>query len=552
MMPTIASSASGVDATAAGGRGCGGCDAAEAGASGGFPAVLLAATGAARRPAVDANASGVAGLPAADGRPAEAAEDAGIEGDALDALAIVLAGAAGLFLPPAVGRAEDSGAALPWDGDPNEGEVPTVQAPVTCGQPGATSGPGLGARIAAEAGPVPGGVPQASEEATDLGAPESFRIPGQPAAPGGGQPIGGSVVAEAGTEASPKEASAAHAGQARDADVAVVARAISPRETRPISPDLAATRPQVQAAMPEHVDAAAPSAGLESPASAGSRTPRPATNAPSEPAAVAPQAAVSDAKADRGALLRPDSADGPSRPSLAAPLAGPMRRGNEGAHLPAWALERGDPGNTPLADRSTSVQATPFPAARETVAADGDRDRRPLDAAAHDTAQGPERGNALLAARTVGSPTGRDVDAPAREALSTLNVDRLVSAARVSLARGGMEVRLRLHPEAFGEVQVEVRWEGGVLSARLEAATPAARDALEGGAGALRAVLQDQGIPVERLSVGLRMDLHAGSQERSAASAGEGSRESTAALSTPAEPERTPEPAVAGRLDVRI
>jgi flagellar hook-length control protein FliK len=135
-------------------------------------------------------------------------------------------------------------------------------------------------------------------------------------------------------------------------------------------------------------------------------------------------------------------------------------------------------------------------------------------------------------------------------------VDRVVGAVRTSLAHGGMEVRLRLHPESLGEVRVQVRWEGGMVSARLEATTPAARETLEGGAQALRAALQDQGIPVERLSVGIRMDLQARSQGQELAERRHdfASRSESAAGDAPA---RAPEPMTPdvrgrGRLDLRI
>ena len=73
--------------------------------------------------------------------------------------------------------------------------------------------------------------------------------------------------------------------------------------------------------------------------------------------------------------------------------------------------------------------------------------------------------------------------------------------------QGGVEVRLQLHPESLGDVRVRVRWEGGVLSAHLEAGTPQAQAALEGSLPELRSALQAQGIPVEHLQVGLRLDL---------------------------------------------
>jgi flagellar hook-length control protein FliK len=133
-----------------------------------------------------------------------------------------------------------------------------------------------------------------------------------------------------------------------------------------------------------------------------------------------------------------------------------------------------------------------------------------------------------------------------------MNLERVASAARASLARGGIEVRLHLHPESLGEVRVQVRWESGTLSARLEAATPAARDALESGAPALRATLQEHGIPVERLSVDVRMDGEARSQHRPYASESPVRDEAPRDRASETEPTPIPDPVAIGRVDIRI
>jgi flagellar hook-length control protein FliK len=133
-----------------------------------------------------------------------------------------------------------------------------------------------------------------------------------------------------------------------------------------------------------------------------------------------------------------------------------------------------------------------------------------------------------------------------------MNLERVASAARASLARGGIEVRLHLHPESLGEVRVQVRWESGTLSARLEAATPAARDALESGAPALRATLQDYGIPVERLSVNVRMDGEARPQHRPHASENPVRDEPTRDRSNDTEATPILDPVAMGRVDIRI
>lgn len=139
-----------------------------------------------------------------------------------------------------------------------------------------------------------------------------------------------------------------------------------------------------------------------------------------------------------------------------------------------------------------------------------------------------------------------------RTTLSVASVERVVSAVRTSASQGGVEVRLRLHPESLGDVQVRLRWERGALTADLEAATPAAREALEGGLGTLRNALTDQGIHVERLHVTMRLDVEARSQGQ------QPGRQAGVLFGPPSPPTpRIPdEPdapkAPAGRLDIRI
>jgi flagellar hook-length control protein FliK len=140
-----------------------------------------------------------------------------------------------------------------------------------------------------------------------------------------------------------------------------------------------------------------------------------------------------------------------------------------------------------------------------------------------------------------------------QEMLSPAGMDRILGGARVSVSQGGMEVRLRLHPESLGEVRVQVRWEGGMLSARLQADSPAARDALQAAAPGLHAALREQGIPVEHLSIGLRMDLEARSQRQQFESQDAQRPDRPSAGTGPApDPVAEDERAPAGRLDVRI
>jgi len=118
-------------------------------------------------------------------------------------------------------------------------------------------------------------------------------------------------------------------------------------------------------------------------------------------------------------------------------------------------------------------------------------------------------------ATPINAPEGVAVreGAATRSALSPTGLQLVVSATRMSATSGGMQVRLTLHPESLGEVMVQVRWERGILTARLDAATPEARAALEGGLGSLRTALAEQGVAVERLQVGLQLGPDAQAQQ---------------------------------------
>ena len=139
-----------------------------------------------------------------------------------------------------------------------------------------------------------------------------------------------------------------------------------------------------------------------------------------------------------------------------------------------------------------------------------------------------------------------------RPMVSPAGIERVVAAVRTSLSEGGMEVRLRLHPESLGDVQVHVRWDRGLLTARLEAATPAARDALEGGLHLLRDALQEQGVPVDRLHVGLRLGLEGQSRGQDPGRQSWANPAPAPAPNASADAASSSTPAPAGRLDVRI
>ncbi len=79
-------------------------------------------------------------------------------------------------------------------------------------------------------------------------------------------------------------------------------------------------------------------------------------------------------------------------------------------------------------------------------------------------------------------------------------VQRVARAFQAAQDRGG-EIRLRLHPPELGSLRLEVKVEGGVMSARIEAETASARSVLLDNLPALRQRLADQGIRVEQFDV---------------------------------------------------
>jgi len=81
-------------------------------------------------------------------------------------------------------------------------------------------------------------------------------------------------------------------------------------------------------------------------------------------------------------------------------------------------------------------------------------------------------------------------------------VQRVSQAFRAANERGG-HVRLRLHPPELGSLRVELKVADGVMSARMEAESTAARDLLAEHLPLLRQRLADHGIRVERFELDL-------------------------------------------------
>ncbi len=111
---------------------------------------------------------------------------------------------------------------------------------------------------------------------------------------------------------------------------------------------------------------------------------------------------------------------------------------------------------------------------------------------------GAARGEA--AGRMAKADAGSPASGAARRAALAAQMTRILSAAA---AKGGGTMTMRLAPESLGAVTVRVGVEGGVVSARFEAANAAARDLLDSTMTALRSSLEAKGLSVERLQVEL-------------------------------------------------
>jgi flagellar hook-length control protein FliK len=76
---------------------------------------------------------------------------------------------------------------------------------------------------------------------------------------------------------------------------------------------------------------------------------------------------------------------------------------------------------------------------------------------------------------------------------------------RAAQQRDG-RVQVRLAPPELGSLRIELSVQNGVMAARLEAETPAARTALLDNLPALRERLAEQNIRVEKFDVDVRSD----------------------------------------------
>lgn len=96
---------------------------------------------------------------------------------------------------------------------------------------------------------------------------------------------------------------------------------------------------------------------------------------------------------------------------------------------------------------------------------------------------------------------------------STRFLSRVARAFNAAQERGG-EVRLRLSPPELGSLRLQVSVQDGVMVARMETETEAARASLVSNLPALRERLAEQGIRVERFDIDLMQQSSSGTPDR--------------------------------------
>jgi flagellar hook-length control protein FliK len=81
------------------------------------------------------------------------------------------------------------------------------------------------------------------------------------------------------------------------------------------------------------------------------------------------------------------------------------------------------------------------------------------------------------------------------------NVDRIVQAIQVNTKSGVMEATVRLRPEYLGDVTIQVRVDGGGVSAVVHAESAGVRQWLESQEHTIRTGLAEHGLDLERFVV---------------------------------------------------
>lgn len=205
------------------------------------------------------------------------------------------------------------------------------------------------------------------------------------------------------------------------------------------------------------------------------------------------------------------SAFGPSPSPVSVAVPAPPAGGSEAASpgLSAVAVPQG-PETAPVAEiappsdvpaTAGNAAAQPFPAPTVPVATPvvsaGDSGVSAATQAAADrvpaavAAPGPQAGPAAQALRTA-QPSG---------SLAPSSVERVAAAVKSQASLGGGRVKILLHPPHLGALRIEVAVRDGIVFARMETESNAARHQLQQHSNDLRQSLEDQGLSLGRMSV---------------------------------------------------
>lgn len=186
-----------------------------------------------------------------------------------------------------------------------------------------------------------------------------------------------------------------------------------------------------------------------------------------------------------------------------------------------------------VAQQPTAASTTPTTQPTETIESEAESDSKsatpatqaakPLEPAAElapevqteSTATPRESGTPQPAAtsNSAGAERTNGIAKPATgpaEALPAVDparfVTRVARAFDLAQERGGGPIEIRLSPPELGSLQVKIELKEGVLSAALEAETPAARQTLLDNLPALRDRLEQQQIRIDKFDVDVRDD----------------------------------------------
>ena len=195
------------------------------------------------------------------------------------------------------------------------------------------------------------------------------------------------------------------------------------------------------------------------------------------------------------ATLEKSDADSrePSRSDLAEPK-GDSKPANSNVDTKAVADA------IPVADAANRVEAASSDAATSPPVAVGVETTTPGNEASPRTAAALDRllaSHSLKGSKETSDPSGTPTIDRARF------VQRVEGAMKAAHQRDG-KIQVRLSPPDLGSVKIELAVQNGVLSAKLEAETPAARNLLLDSLPALRERLAQQDIRIEKFDVDVR------------------------------------------------